>query len=256
MSFRMQAYHPRPDLLQERVILVTGAGDGIGRQAALSYAAHGATLILLGRTRSKLEAVYDEILAQGGATPAMVVLDLQNARQRDYQGLALGLRQQFRRLDGLLLNAGLLGSLSPFEHIDEQEWQRVMQVNVTASLLLVQALLPLLRQSPAASIIFTSSGVGKRGRAYWGSYAISKFATEGMMQVLADELTGTAIRVNCLNPGATRTRMRAQAYPAEDPQTLKTPAQLMPLYLYLMGPDSQAVHGQSLDAQPKTATAR
>ncbi len=256
MSFSMQSYHPGPDLLQERVILVTGAGDGIGRQAALSYAAHGATLVLLGRTRSKLEAVYDEILVQGGATPAIVVLDLLNARKRDYQGLALSLRQQFGRLDGVLLNAGQLGSLSPFEHIDEQEYHQVMQVNVSASLLMLQALLPLLRKSPAASVIFTSSGVGKRGRAYWGSYAISKFATEGMMQVLADELADTPIRVNCLNPGATRTRMRAQAFPAEDPQTLMTPAQLMPLYLYLMGPDSRDVHGQSLDAQPKAGTAR
>ncbi len=253
MSFNLQTYQPHANLLQGQIILVTGAGDGIGRQAALSYASHGATLILLGRTRSKLEAVYDQIQALGGATPAIVVLDLLRADNGDYRGLALSLRQQFGRLDGLLLNAGLLGSLSPIEHVDMSEFHQVMQVNVTASLQLLQNLLPLLRQSAAASVILTSSSVGKRGRAYWGSYALSKFATEGLMQVLADELANTTIRVNCLNPGATRTRMRAQAYPGEDPQTLKTPAQLMPLYLYLMGADSLHVHGQSLDAQPRVS---
>jgi len=243
-----QQQHKR---LQNKVILVTGAGDGIGRQAALTYAGHGATVILLGRTVTKLEAVYDEIEAAGGSQPAIVPLDLKGATGQHYRDMAHTIAQQFGRLDGVLHNAGQLGVLGPLEQLSEACLDEVMQVNVKAPLLMTQALLPVLKLSPAASVIFTSSGVGKKGRAYWGAYSISKFATEGMMQILADELEHSCVRVNCINPGATRTAMRARAYPAEDPATLKTPAEIMPLYLYLMGPESIGVNGQSLDAQPK-----
>ncbi|ATG74393.1 YciK family oxidoreductase [Zobellella denitrificans] len=246
----MLDYHASPELLAGKVILVTGAGDGIGRQAALSYGAHGATVILLGKTVKKLEAVYDELLAQGSPEPAIIPLDLQGATRQHYLDMAETIRQQFGRLDGVLFNAGQLGVLGPFEMIGEDEWDKVMQVNVKSQFLMTQALLPLLKDSAPASVVYTSSGVGKQGRAYWGSYAISKFATEGMMQVLADELENTRVRVNCINPGATRTGMRARAYPGEDPASLRTPQDIMPLYLYLMGDDSQGVTGQSLDAQP------
>ncbi|GAA3527807.1 YciK family oxidoreductase [Zobellella aerophila] len=246
----MQDYHPSAELLKNKVILVTGAGDGIGRQSALSFAAHGATLILLGKTVKKLEAVYDELLAQGSPEPAIVPLDLQGATRQHYLDMAETIKQQFGRLDGVLFNAGLLGTLGPLEMIGEDEWDKVIQVNVKSQFLMTQALLPLLKASTPASIIYTSSGVGKRGRAYWGSYAVSKFATEGMMQVLADELSNTRVRVNCINPGATRTAMRARAYPGENPESLRTPAEIMPSYLYLMSDDSLEVTGQSLDAQP------
>ncbi|MDP5291170.1 YciK family oxidoreductase [Oceanimonas sp. CHS3-5] len=245
----MLDYQPSPDLLKNKVILVTGAGDGIGRQAALSYGAHGATVVLLGKTVKKLEAVYDELLAQGSPEPAIIPLDLQGATKQNYLDMTATLRQQFGRLDGVLFNAGQLGALGPFEMIGEDEWDQVMQVNVKSQLLMTQALLPLLKDSKPASIIYTSSGVGKQGRAYWGSYAISKFATEGMMQVLAAELDGSGVRANCINPGATRTSMRARAYPAEAPSSLRTPADIMGPYLYLMGSDSEAVNGQSIDAQ-------
>ncbi len=158
---------------------------------------------------------------------------------------------QFGRLDGVLHNAGLLGVLSPLDQIEEQAFDDVMQVNVKAQFLMTQALLPLIKKAPQGRVVFTSSTVGHIGRAFWGSYAISKFATEGMMQVLADELSDTAVRVNAINPGGTRTGMRASAFPAEDPNTLKTPADIIPLYVYLMAPESQAVHGQCIDAQPK-----
>ncbi|GAB3033920.1 YciK family oxidoreductase [Bowmanella dokdonensis] len=237
--------------LKDKVILVTGAGDGIGRAAALSFARAGATLILLGRTVSKLEAVYDEILSEGGAEPAIVPLDLCGATLSHYQQMAQTIQEQFKRLDGVLHNASQLGYLRPFAQIPEKEWQDIMQVNLTSQFYMTQALLPLLLQAPHASVIFTSSGVGRKGRAYWGSYAVSKFATEGMMQVLADEYANSKVRFNCINPGATRTKMRAKAYPAEDANQLKTPEDIMPLYLYLMSDQSIDVNGQSLDAQPK-----
>ncbi|MGC6230927.1 YciK family oxidoreductase [Hafnia paralvei] len=243
-------YQPQPELLHNRIILVTGAGDGIGREAALTYARHGAQLILLGRTLSKLQAVQQEIHQLGLASAATVEFDLLTAAPADYQKLGAELAAAYPHLDGVLNNAGLLGTINPLAEQDYQEFCDVMQVNVNASLLLTQAVLPLLLKSPSGSLIFTSSSVGRTGRAGWGAYAISKFATEGMMQVLADEYKNTHLRVNCINPGGTRTGMRASAFPDEDPQKLKTPADIMPLYLYLMGDDSRRKTGMSFDAQP------
>ena len=247
----MQNFQPTKDELANKVILVTGAGDGIGKQAALCFAKHGATVILLGKTVSKLTAVYDEIVASGGAEPAIVPLDLKGATAKHYKDMAATIAAEFGQLDGVLHNAGILGVLSPFEHIDLASWQDIMQVNVTSAMLMTQALMPVLKQAPKASIVFTSSGVGKKGRAFWGPYAVSKFATEGLMQVIADEYANSSIRVNCINPGATRTAMRARAYPAEDSNALKTPADLMPTYMYLMSDASAGINGQSLDAQAK-----
>lgn len=247
----MQQYQASKDALKDKVILITGAGDGIGKQAALTYAAHGATVILLGRTVKKLTAVYDEIIANGGAEPAIVPLDLKGATAKHYRDMASTIQNEFGRLDGLLHNAGMLGVLTPFEHIDLETWQDIMQINVTGAMLMTQALLPVMRLAAQPSIVFTSSGVGRKGRAFWGPYAVSKFATEGLMEIMADEFESTNIRVNCINPGATRTSMRSSAYPAEDSMQLKTPADLMWLYLYLMSDDSLNENGQSFDAQPK-----
>lgn len=237
--------------LAERVILVTGAGDGIGRQAALSYAQHGATVILLGKTVAKLESVYDEIVNRGFPQPAIVPLDLKGATAQHYIDMADTISQQFKRLDGVLHNASILTVLSPFEQIEEDSFDDIMQVNVKAPFLMTQALLPLLKSVDNASVIFTSSGVGRKGRAYWGTYAMSKFATEGMMETLADELSNSSIRVNCINPGATATQMRARAFPGEDANTLKTAEEIMPSYLFLMANESLSITGQSIDAQPK-----
>ncbi|PAU79282.1 YciK family oxidoreductase [Halomonas salipaludis] len=247
-------YQARPDLLAGRVILITGAGDGIGREAAKAYAAHGATVILLGRTVAKLEAVYDEIEAAGGPQPAIFPLNFEGATLKDFHDMAETLDKEFGRLDGVLHNAGLLGRLTPFEQYDPALWEQVMQVNANGPIWMTQALMPLLLSSDDASLVFTSSSVGRKGRAYWGAYAVSKFATEGFMQVLADEFVNNpGIRINSLNPGATRTQMRKTAYPGEDPNSLRRPADIMPTYLWLMGPDSRGVTGEQFDAQPPRA---
>ncbi|MCG9746922.1 YciK family oxidoreductase [Shewanella sp. Isolate8] len=245
----MLEYQAAKDLLKDKTILVTGAGDGIGRAAALAYAEHGATVILLGKTVKKLEAVYDEIEQAGYPTPAIVPLDLKGATEQNYQDMAETIEQQFGHLDGLLHNASLLGVLGPFEHISMDSVKEVLQVNLVAEIMMTKALLPVMKKAPSASILFTSSSVGRQGRAFWGEYAISKFATEGMMQSLAHEYEGSNLRVNSINPGATRTKMRANAYPAENPQDLKAPEEIMATYLYLMGDDAKGVTGQQFNAQ-------
>lgn len=249
----MHDYQAPADLLKDRIVMVTGAGSGIGRAAAKAFAAHGATVILLGRTVTKLEDVYDEIEAAGHPQPAIVPMNFEGAAVKEYEELAMTLEENFGRLDGLLHNAGILGSRSPVELYNPEIWNKVMQVNATAPFLLSRAMIPLLRKSNDASMIFTSSGVGRQARAYWGAYAVSKFAVEGLSQLLADELDDARhnIRVNSLNPGATRTNMRALAYPAENPNQNPAPETLMPVYLYLMGKDSQGINGQQIDAQPK-----
>jgi NAD(P)-dependent dehydrogenase (short-subunit alcohol dehydrogenase family) len=247
---KMTRYEAQPGLLEERVVLVTGAGAGIGRALAKAIAKLGGTVILLGRTVSRLESVYDEICAAGGPTPAIFPMNLERATGEDYDRLSGAIEEQWGRLDGLVQNAGILGGRTPIEHHDVADWQRVLHVNLTAPFILCRCLLPLLLKSPDASVVFTSSGVGRRGKAYWGAYAVSKFGIEGLSQVLADELANKpGIRVNAVNPGATRTAMRAAAYPAEDPGQLKTPEEILGAYLYLLGPDSRGVTGRSFDAQ-------
>lgn len=246
----MYEYSARPDLLKGRIILVTGAGRGIGEAAAKTYAAHGATVLLLGKNEENLDRVYDEIEAAGHAQPAVIPFNLETALPHQYDELAAMIEREFGRLDGLLHNAAIVGPRTPLEQLSGDNFMRVMQVNVNAAFMLTSTLLPLLRLSEDASVIFTSSSVGRKGRAYWGAYAVSKFATEGLMQVLADELDGVEnLRCNSVNPGATRTDMRAKAYPGENPAVNPLPRDIMPLYLYLMGPDSRGVNGQALNAQ-------
>ena len=238
------------DLLKDRVILVTGAGDGIGKVAALEYAKHGARVILAGKTIAKLELIYDEILACGALEPAIYPIDFAGAEESDYEAMSINIEENLGRLDGILFNAAVLGSRRPISGYYTSDWDLCMSVNVRSQFLMSKALLPLLERGNDSKIIFTSSGVGRKGRAHWGAYAVSKFASEGLMQVLADEFDGLSnLCVNAINPGATRTKMRATAYPAEDPSSIKTAEQLMPLYLYLMGSLSAGVSGHSIDAQ-------
>ena len=244
----LRAYKPRIDQLKGRVILVTGANRGIGRAVSHDLARHGATVILHGRDVNALDAQYEEIRTLG-PEPAVAALDLERATGEDYQNLTAQLESRYGKLDGLLHNASILGDRSPVEHYDIGLWQRGMHINGNAAFILTRCLLPLLRRSEDASVVFTTSGVGNQGRAYWGAYCCSKFATEGLAQTLADELENTNIRVNCIDPGAVRTAMRQAAYPAEDPQTLPTPESLTGAYLYLLGPDSRRVNGERMRAQ-------
>lgn len=238
------------DVLRGRIILITGASDGIGKALARHAAELGAQVILHGRNVKKLEAIYDDIDAIDGAPrPSIAVMDLAGANANSYQTLASSLADEFGRLDGLVHNAGILGERYSIEQYDAVLWQQVMHVNVTSAFALTQVCLPLLGQSDDPSVIFTSSGVGRTGKAFWGAYAVSKFATEGLAQVLADEHRHSKLRSNCINPGATRTKMRQAAYPGEDRDTLKTPQDILPAYIYLLGSDSKGVTGQSLDVQ-------
>ena len=247
----MLDYTVKENALQGKVILITGAGAGIGRQAAISYAQQGASVLLLGKTVAKLEAVYDEIVAAGNPEPSIIPLDLKGATEQHYLDMCDTIQMQYKRLDGVLHNAAIITVLSQFEQIEQDSFDDVMQVNVKAPFLMTKSLLPLLKRTPNSSLVFTSSSVGRQGRAYWGTYAMSKFATEGMMQILADELENTSVRANCINPGATKTDMRTRAFPGEDHSKLATPLSLMPLYIYLMSDESNDVNGQSIDAQPK-----
>jgi NAD(P)-dependent dehydrogenase (short-subunit alcohol dehydrogenase family) len=245
-----RTYEYADDILKDRIILVTGATDGIGRALSLHAASLGAQVILHGRNVSKLEQVYDAVEAiEGAPRPSIAVLDLASANSESYISLATSVQQEFGRLDGLVLNAGILGERYSIAQYDAVLWQRVMHVNVTSAFAITQVLMPMLQQSEDPSVIFTSSGVGRTGKAFWGAYAVSKFATEGLSQVLADEHRQGKLRSNCINPGATRTGMRLAAYPAENPDTLKRPEDILAPYVYLLGPDSKGVTGKSLDAQ-------
>jgi len=247
---KLEDYRPAADLLHGRVILITGAGDGIGAALARACAKYGATVVLLGRTQAKLETVYDDIVARDGPRPGIFVMDLERSGPEQYEQLVDAVRDTYGKLDGLVHNAGILGDRSPIEYYDVATWHRVLHINLTAPFILTRSLFPLLRRSADASVVFTSSGVGRTGKPFWGAYAVSKFGTEGLMQVLASEVEGgTQIRSNAVNPGATRTAMRKQAYPGEDPADLREPEEIVGPYLFLLGPDSRDVNGQSLDAQ-------
>jgi NAD(P)-dependent dehydrogenase (short-subunit alcohol dehydrogenase family) len=238
-----------------RIILVTGASDGIGQALSIALARQGATVALLGRTQRKLVRTYDRIVADGGPQPALLPLNLESAAAPEYEALFNAIDREFGRLDGLAHVAGILGDLSPIEQYDVPTWCKVLHVNLTAAFIISRTLLPLLRKSDDASIVFTSSTVGRVGRAYWGAYAASKFATEGLMQVLAHEMAGTTrIRVNSLNPGPTRTTMRRQAFPAEDAARLPEPGAILAPYLFLLGPAGRNVNGEAIDCQDRAPT--
>ncbi len=243
-------FQPTPDLLKDQVILVTGAGSGIGAATALACAEKGATVILLGRTQEKLEAVYDRIQENGWPEAVLMPFDLESSDVETYYQIANAIAEQFPRLDGVVHAAAVLGQKTPIEHYNHQAWERVFQINVHGAFHLTRALLPLMKQNQRARMIFLTSSVGRQGRAYWGAYAASKFAIEGLAETLADELTSHPdFCVNVVNPGRTRTAMRAAAYPAEDPATVPTADTHNPLMLYLLSEHCAGQSGYSYDAQ-------
>jgi NAD(P)-dependent dehydrogenase (short-subunit alcohol dehydrogenase family) len=235
--------------LDGRVILITGAGGGLGSALATASAGLGATVVLCGRTVRRLEAVYDAIIAAGGPRPSIAPLDFERADASHYDALATAIGTEFGHLDGLVHAAASLGERAPIEHQDVVKWLRTMHVNVNAPFILTRTLIPLLRASADASVVFVTSEVARRGRAYWGAYAASKFAADGLMQVLADELDGPIpIRVNSVDPGPMRTRLREQAYPGEDPASVPAPSSALGPLLSLLGPEGRGTTGRCLGA--------
>lgn len=246
----MKDYQPAADALKDRVILVTGAGTGIGRVAACRLARHGATVILIGRTVRELERVYDQIERAGSPKPAIYPMNLEGATPKDYADLAQVLDAEFGRLDGLLHNAALFAGLTPIANFDIELWYRTLQVNLNAPFLLTQATLGLLNRSADASVVFTADQVSEEGRAYWGAYAVAKGGAQTLMKLLADELeANTPIRVNSIDPGRVRSELSMRAYPGRDPNEWASPDDVLAVYLYLLGPDSKGVTGQTFRAQ-------
>lgn len=246
----MKNYSPPHDLLAERVILVTGASSGLGRAASLAFARHGATVALLARDEGRLEAVYDEIVAAGGPEPAMFPFDLAAADDRGLENLAGAIAHHLKRLDGVLHSAHRFYSLTPLELETLEQWQALMRVNLIAPFALTRACLPLLRKSPDASVVFTGETHGHQPRAYWGGYAVAKSGLETLTRIWADELEAEQnLRVNTLIPGQVATTLRSRTHPGLAPQTLPSPDDLMPWYLYLMGADSRAVRGQIVECR-------
>lgn len=247
-------WQARDALLAERVILITGAGNGIGAAVAKRCAALGATVVLLDKVVRNLEQVYDAIESAGHPQPAIYPMNLEGATEKDYVDLAATIEQEFGRLDGLLHNAAMLGALVPVAHLEADLWYRILQINLNAPFLMTRALLALLMNSEDASVVFTSDRVARRGKAYWGAYAVSKAGSENLMQTLADELeTNTTVRVNSLDPGAVATALRTLAYPGENPEQLARPEAVAEPFVYLLGPDSRGITGQQFGREAFTA---
>ncbi|MBF0136249.1 MAG: SDR family NAD(P)-dependent oxidoreductase [Magnetococcus sp. DMHC-1] len=234
-------------LLDKQIALVTGAGSGIGQAVALAYAAAGATVLLLGRTQKNLEATYDRILQQENQA-VIVPLDLEKDLHR-VADLVREIHARFGRLDILVNGAAQLGTLTPLAAYEPPQWETVFRVNVTAPFFLIRELLPLLRQAPRATVINITSGVGQQGRAYWGAYAASKAALINLTETWGQELAQSTIRINAVNPGPTATTLRARAFPGEDASSLPTPADIVPVFLYLASPQGAHLQGRHLQAR-------
>ncbi len=246
----MKDYLPRPDLLEGRVILVTGASSGLGRAASLAYARYGATVALLARDATRLEAVYDEIVAAGGPEPAMFPYDLAAADDRSLETLAGTIAHHLKRLDGVLHSAHQFYNLTPLELQTLDQWQTLMRVNLMAPFALTRACLQLLKQAPDASVVFTGETHGHQPAAYWGGYAVAKSGLETLTRIWADEFSSNEnLRFNTLIPGQVATTLRSRTHPGLSPESLPGTNDLMPWYLYLMGADSHAVRGQIIECQ-------
>lgn len=243
-------YSAPADVLRERVILVTGAGRGIGRAAALAFAARGATVVLHGRDADRLAAVYDEIEATGGPTPAAVPLDFESAGARNFDAAASAIEQAVGRLDGILHSAVHLERLAAAEAIDLATWNRLLRVNFIAPLALTRACLHLLKRAPDASVVYTSDSHVGMPSAYWASVAAPKAALMAAMQAQADEWAlHPNLRVNAVVPGPVASPARAFTHPGASPATLPAVDSILPVYLWLIGPASRGTSGRIVDCQ-------
>jgi len=243
--------HLPDNCLRNKVILITGAGSGIGRAVAKAMSTYGATIVLVGKTTSKLESIYDDIEQQGGPTPAIFPMDFTGASEHDVDELINSIEQTFGRLDGVLHNAAHFGALTPFASISSELWYTTMQVNINTPFLITRAALPLLKKSAAASIIFTTDAVGKKSKAYTGAYGVSKFAIEGMAQILAQELESSHVRVNRIEPIEVKTGLTQRIYAGEEIEKLPMPDRITSTYVYLMSDESREIKGASVVAAPQ-----
>ena len=242
-----RTFTPESDLLGGRIILVTGAARGLGRGVAEACAAAGATVVLLDKDLQRLEAVYDAIEGAGHPQPVLHPLNLEGAGPAEYLELASALERDFGGLDGIVHNAAMLGELSPMDQYDPELWARTLHVNVNAPFLLNQATLALLRRSDRGRVLFVGDRVGREGTAFWGAYAVSKHAQEGMMTTLAAELgTTSSVRTMSIDPGVVATALRGQAYPGEDSAALAQPVDVAPRLLYPLGPAGDGLQGARL----------
>lgn len=243
--------------LKDRVILVTGAGGGLGRAASLAYAAAGAQVILHGRNEKKLNAVYDDITKAGWAEPAFLTLDFSTAGDADFDALAYAIRSEFGRLDGVLHSASHLETLSPLEQQTSAQWERTLKVNLIAAFALTRACLPLLKAAPDAAILMTSETHGHTPQAYWGAYAVAKAALETMVKIWAQELEMyPQLRINAIVPGPVDTPLRARTHPGEAKHALRGSASLMPDYIYWMSEQSRGKSGRIIELAANKALER
>lgn len=239
-------YPINKDELKDKVVLVTGANRGFGRAMTMDLAKAGATVIMLGRDLSSLETSYDEVVDAGYQEPFIFPFDLEGATPEHYEQLQNDILNNFGRLDGLIHNASIIGTMMPIEQYDIKIWYSTMQINLNAAFMLTQFLIPVLNKSYDARILFLSSSVGRQARAYWGAYGVSKFAIEGLSQTLSEELEKTNIKVNSLDPSCMRTEMRRTAYPAENADNNPLPEDKSPAMVYLMSEFSKNINGEQL----------
>lgn len=236
--------------LTHHVILITGAGGGLGSTAAKVLAKNGAHIILLDKNIARLEAVYDAIVAANGPEPIIYPFDLAGASEKEYQELADRIDEEYGSLQGLLHSAVEFTAFTPIVQHGTKDWGHTLNVNLNAPFLLTRVLLPVLQKSRHASIVFTSDSSARKAPAYAGAYGVSKIALEGLSAILAEELeSSNKIRVNTLIPGPVDSPLRKRAYPAEDKEKLPAMESLAPVYLYLFGSQSMGITGQTVDAR-------
>ena len=240
------SYQIKEGELKGKVILVTGANRGFGLAMTMDLSKAGATVIMLGRDLGALEYAYDAVIDKGFQEPILYPLDIEGATPENYQSLQDDIFNQFEKLDGLIHNAAILGTMMPVDQYDIKLWYSTLQINLNGPFMLTQFLIPLLNKSDDARILFLSAEQGREAKAYWGAYGVSKFAVEGFAKTLSEELEKTNIRVNTLDPGVMRTEMRRAAYPAEDTTKNPLPESKSPAIVYLMLPVSTKYNGKQL----------